>query len=78
VIMLSSCDAKLEIARKLGAKHGINYKTNPDWEKEVLKVVSLSYGACLIYTHGFRIPSGIAIWFYLFPDPGLPCTLDWR
>ena len=47
VIVTSSSDAKLEIAHKLGAKHGINYKTNLDWEKEVLKVVSPSY-ACFI------------------------------
>jgi len=52
VIILSSSEAKLEIARKLGAKHGINYKTHPDWEKEVFKVVSPSY-ACFIDTDSF-------------------------
>ena len=40
VIATSSSDRKLEIAKKLGAKHVINYKTTPDWEKEVLRVVS--------------------------------------
>jgi len=46
-MMLSSSDAKLEIARKLGAKYGINCKAHPDWEKEVLKAVSPSH-ACFI------------------------------
>jgi len=38
VIATSSSDAKLEIAKKLGASYGINYKTTPDWEQEVLKI----------------------------------------
>ncbi|KAJ7075421.1 NAD-P-binding protein [Mycena belliarum] len=38
VIITSSSDAKLEVARKLGASHGINYKTTPNWEDEVLKL----------------------------------------
>jgi len=36
VIITSSDDAKLARAKKLGADHGINYKTNPAWEQEVL------------------------------------------
>lgn len=39
VIATSSSDAKLEFAKKLGAKYTINYKTHPDWEKEVQKFV---------------------------------------
>ncbi|KAJ7601895.1 hypothetical protein DFH06DRAFT_1351888 [Mycena polygramma] len=35
VIATSSSDEKLKIATKLGAKHVINYKTNPDWPAEV-------------------------------------------
>lgn len=35
VIATSSSDAKLERAAQLGAGHGINYKTHPDWEKQV-------------------------------------------
>ena len=35
-IITSSSDAKLKHAIKLGAVAAINYKTNPDWEKEVL------------------------------------------
>ncbi|KAK0184445.1 hypothetical protein F5146DRAFT_1106031 [Armillaria mellea] len=38
VIATSSSDAKLEIARKLGAAHTINYNTTPDWDKEVLRL----------------------------------------
>ncbi|KZO99189.1 NAD-P-binding protein [Calocera viscosa TUFC12733] len=38
VIVTSSSDAKLELAKKLGAHECINYKTHPDWEKEVLRL----------------------------------------
>ena len=38
VIALSSSDAKLERARKLGADAGINYRSTPDWETEVLRL----------------------------------------
>lgn len=41
VIATSSSDEKLKIAKKLGAKHLINYKDTPDWDKEVMKIVSL-------------------------------------
>ena len=37
VIVTSSSDQKLARARELGACGGINYKTTPDWEKEVRK-----------------------------------------
>jgi NADPH:quinone reductase-like Zn-dependent oxidoreductase len=38
VIATSSSDQKLARARDLGASAGINYKTTPDWEKEVRKL----------------------------------------
>lgn len=38
VIATSSSDAKLERARALGASETINYKRQPDWEKEVLRL----------------------------------------
>ncbi|KAG5635196.1 hypothetical protein H0H81_012072 [Sphagnurus paluster] len=41
VIITSSSDEKLKIASRLGAKHVINYMTSPDWDEEVLKLVSL-------------------------------------
>ena len=36
VIVTSSSDEKLERARALGADHGINYKSNPEWGAAVL------------------------------------------
>jgi NADPH:quinone reductase-like Zn-dependent oxidoreductase len=38
VIITSSSDAKLERAKKLGADHGINYKTHPEWQEEVRRL----------------------------------------
>lgn len=35
VWITSSSDAKLKRARELGAGHGINYKTTPDWERVI-------------------------------------------
>ena len=37
VIITSSSDDKLTRAKKLGARHGINYKTTPDWEKAAME-----------------------------------------
>jgi NADPH:quinone reductase-like Zn-dependent oxidoreductase len=38
VLVISSSDEKLARARKLGADGGINYRTTPDWEGEVLRL----------------------------------------
>jgi NADPH:quinone reductase-like Zn-dependent oxidoreductase len=38
VIITSSSDDKLSRAKKLGADHGINYKTTPDWDKAAMKL----------------------------------------
>ena len=40
VIVTSSSDEKLEIAKRLGATHLINYKTTPDWGDEVLRLTN--------------------------------------
>ncbi|KAL8883819.1 MAG: hypothetical protein Q9215_007995, partial [Flavoplaca cf. flavocitrina] len=40
VIVTSSSDEKLETAKKLGATHGINYRTNPNWEEEVIRLTN--------------------------------------
>jgi NADPH:quinone reductase-like Zn-dependent oxidoreductase len=40
VIITSSDDAKLARAKQVGADHGINYKTHPDWEREVLRLTA--------------------------------------
>ena len=44
VIVTSSSDQKLELAKQLGATHVINYKAHPNWDEEVLKIVSLGLG----------------------------------
>jgi NADPH:quinone reductase-like Zn-dependent oxidoreductase len=36
-IITSSSDEKLKRAKALGAAHGINYKTTPDWEKAAME-----------------------------------------
>lgn len=38
VIVTSSSDEKLRRAKSLGASDGINYKTHPEWEKEVSRL----------------------------------------
>ncbi|UPX20609.1 uncharacterized protein EKO05_0010837 [Ascochyta rabiei] len=38
VIATSSSDTKLALAQELGATHGINYSTHPDWDEEVLRL----------------------------------------
>lgn len=57
VIATSSSDRKLEIAKKFGAKHLINYKTTPDWEKEVLRIVRPRVPCVLVraLTRGCRV-----------------------
>uniref|UniRef100_A0A5K1JVT0 Cell surface hydrophobicity-associated protein n=1 Tax=Ganoderma boninense TaxID=34458 RepID=A0A5K1JVT0_9APHY len=40
VIVTSSSDQKLEVAKKLGATHLINYERTPNWELEVLRVTN--------------------------------------
>ncbi|KAH9852962.1 NAD-P-binding protein [Lenzites betulinus] len=40
VIATSSSDEKLHIAKKLGATHTINYKTNPNWDEDILKITN--------------------------------------
>lgn len=37
-IITSSSDEKLELAKKLGADHVVNYGKNPEWQDEVLKL----------------------------------------
>lgn len=38
VIGTSSSDSNLDKMKALGVSHGINYRTNPDWEKNVLEL----------------------------------------
>lgn len=41
VVITSGSDDKLEKARALGARHCINYKTHPNWEKEIARLTKL-------------------------------------
>jgi NADPH:quinone reductase-like Zn-dependent oxidoreductase len=47
VIATSSSDEKLARAKKLGVVDGINYKTHPDWEKEVMRITN-GHGADIV------------------------------
>ena len=40
IILISSSDAKLERARAMGARHTINYRTEPEWAKRVLEITA--------------------------------------
>lgn len=40
VIITSGSDEKLKRALEMGADHGINYRTHPDWEKQVLELTN--------------------------------------
>lgn len=51
VIVTSSSDEKIGRARSLGAADGINYKTHPDWEKQVLQLTG-GHGADHILENG--------------------------
>lgn len=51
VIVTSGSDEKLARAKDAGADHGINYRANPDWEKEVLKLTERR-GADLVVENG--------------------------
>ncbi|GES57024.1 alcohol dehydrogenase [Aspergillus terreus] len=50
-IITSSSDAKLEQAKALGADYVINYRTQPDWEEEVMRVTD-NHGADIILETG--------------------------
>ena len=53
VIITSSSDEKLELARKLGADITINYRTNPDWEAEVMKATDGAGADIIVETGGY-------------------------
>jgi NADPH:quinone reductase-like Zn-dependent oxidoreductase len=52
VIVTSSSDAKIERAKSLGASAGVNYKTYPDWEKQVLALTGGLGVNCVIENGG--------------------------
>jgi NADPH:quinone reductase-like Zn-dependent oxidoreductase len=51
VILTSSSDEKLEVARRLGADELINYRSQPDWEKAVVALTG-GRGADLVVEVG--------------------------
>jgi NADPH:quinone reductase-like Zn-dependent oxidoreductase len=51
VIITSSSDEKLARAKSLGADHGINYTTHPEWDKEVRKLTA-GHGADIVVEVG--------------------------
>jgi NADPH:quinone reductase-like Zn-dependent oxidoreductase len=51
-IITSSSDEKLAQARQLGAWEGINYKTHPEWQKEVLRLTDARGVDCVIEVGG--------------------------
>jgi len=52
VIITSSSDEKLARARKLGAWEGINYKTHPEWQKEVQRLTGGRGVDCVVEVGG--------------------------
>jgi NADPH:quinone reductase-like Zn-dependent oxidoreductase len=51
-IITSSSDEKLARARQLGAWEGINYKTHPEWQKEVVRLTGGRGVDCVIEVGG--------------------------
>lgn len=52
VIVTSSSDEKIARGRSLGASDGINYRTTPDWDQEVLKLTRGRGVDCVIEIGG--------------------------
>ena len=52
VIITSSSDEKLARAKRLGAWEGINYKTHPEWQKEVSRLTAGRGVDCIIEVGG--------------------------
>lgn len=51
VILTSSSDEKLALGATLGADHGVNYRSTPDWEREVRRLTN-GVGADLVLDLG--------------------------
>ena len=52
VIGTSSSDAKRERLRELGCRDSINYRTTPDWEKEVARLTDVRGADCVVEVGG--------------------------
>jgi NADPH:quinone reductase-like Zn-dependent oxidoreductase len=51
VIITSSSDSKLELAKRIGADHTINYRNTPSWDDAVLSLTS-NIGVDIIFENG--------------------------
>lgn len=51
-IITSSSDEKLGKASKLGADHTINYRTNPEWQDEVMRITDGNGADIILETGG--------------------------
>jgi NADPH:quinone reductase-like Zn-dependent oxidoreductase len=60
VIVTSSSDEKLEVARSAGADHGVNYRTTEEWDRSVLEITG-GRGADLVVDLGGPDTLGRAI-----------------
>ena len=58
-IVVSSSDAKLKRAKTLGADDGVNYKTHPEWDKEVMRLTDERGVDHVIEVGGATIPKSI-------------------
>ena len=52
MIITSSSDGKLEKAKALGADHVINYRTNPNWQDEVMNITNNAGADVILETGG--------------------------
>ena len=52
VIITSSSDDKLARAKQLGAEHGINYRTTPDWDKAAVEITAGRGVDCVVEVGG--------------------------
>lgn len=60
VAVISSSDEKLEVARRMGADHTLNYRETPDWSKAILKDVGpmqhvIEVGGGETLSHSLRV-----------------------
>jgi NADPH:quinone reductase-like Zn-dependent oxidoreductase len=58
-ILLSSDDAKLARGRELGADIGINYRSHPDWDREVKPATDNRGADIIIETGGATLPRSL-------------------
>jgi NADPH:quinone reductase-like Zn-dependent oxidoreductase len=52
VVATSSSDAKLARAMALGASHGINYRTTPEWDRDVIDLTGGRGADCVVEVGG--------------------------